>query len=276
MAPHEAIYDLTLGLDESAVDCASVPTAPGFDEGPEGPDASLPPRVRIETLLQRMRPCRDMLLNVMRACARPVPVAEVNGLLVRMQQNNRSVFTAADLCALLQRAGALRLVNADCTPYDQDREPVEAVEEGGAPALEAGEPATAYWMSTEEALGVADGDDPLGRLRELFERDALYLPIYKAILGLCARGEGAKTLALGAAVDGDPLMQSPRRFATSFVDGLERCGALEWRGAWFTTDVGLHGLDDLLDVAPAEVPEGFDLVRESPYAAYDDFGPLEG
>lgn len=276
MAPHEAIYDLTLGLDESAVDCAGVPAAPGFDEGPEGPDASLPPRVRIETLLQRMRPCRGMLLSVMRACERPVPVAEVNGLLARMQQNNRTVFTAADLCALLQRAGALRLVNADGTPYARGREPVEAVGEGGAPALEAGEPATACWLSTEEALRVADGDDPLGRLRELFEGDPLYLPIYKTVLGLCARDEGAKTPALGAAVDGDPLMQSPRRFATSLVDGLERCGALEWRGAWFATDVGLRGLDDLLDVAPAEAPEGFDLVRESPYAAYDDFGPLEG
>lgn len=276
MAPHEAIYDLTLGLDESAVDCDGAPTAPGFDEGPEGAEASLPPRVRIETLLRGMRPCRDMLLSVIRACTRPVPVAEVNELLARMQQNNRSVFTAADLCALLQRAGALRLANADGTPYAQDREPVEAVGEGGAPALEAGEPTTAYWMSTEEALQVADGDDPLGRLRELFERDTLYLPIYKAILGLCARDEGAKTSALGAAVDGDPLMQSPRLFATSFVDRLERCGALEWRGAWFTTDVGLYGLDELLDVVPVEVPEGVDLVCESPYAAYDDFGPLEG
>ena len=296
MGSQEPKYDLALGLDDAGDDLVPGYPEPGRGDGPApdaepGPDGmpsaqapfvpekavpSLPPRERIESLLQKMRPCRGTLLGIVRACVGPVPVSQVNDLVAEMQKNNRSVFSAADLCSLLQRAGALELVNADGTPYVQDQRPREVVGEDGAPAVEACEPPVAHWVSTPDALQLAGEDNPLERLYALFDQDSVYLPIYKTILGLCAREGGAKTLALGAAVDNDPLVRSPRFFATYFVDRLEKCDALEWRGAWHTTEVGLQGMDALLDVESTDVPEGIDLVVESPYAAYDDFGPLEG
>ena len=49
-------------------------------------------------------------------------------------------------------------------------------------------------------------------------------------------------------VDNDPLVQKPRLYAPHFVDKLEKCDALEWRKAWFTTEIGKQGLEMLADV----------------------------
>ena len=55
---------------------------------------------------------------------------------------------------------------------------------------------------------------------------------------------------LSAAVDSNPLIAEPRTFFVQhFIEGLERCAAVEWNGsAWEATAFGKVTLGDLADV----------------------------
>ena len=44
-------------------------------------------------------------------------------------------------------------------------------------------------------------------------------------------------------------------YAPHFVDKLEKCDALEWRKAWFTTEIGKQGLEMLADVVDEPTAE---------------------
>ena len=61
-------------------------------------------------------------------------------------------------------------------------------------------------------------------------------------------GEGCAITELDNAVNDDPLAQSPRIYAPFLVDRLERCDAIEWKGAWRLTEVGQEVLGLLVDV----------------------------
>jgi|GEM_PF-549686 len=279
---------------------------------PNAPDQGLPPRERIESLLKEMLPCRSTLLAILRACAEPVPASQVIELVNELQRHNRSVFGPEQLCALLRRAGGLELVTEQGEPYpegEQEPKRVEADEralgtgtharadegelaeaqgepaeseaaEGDQPAegeaIEAAEPPVAYWRSTPDGLEVAAADDPVARIHAVLEDEALYLPIFKCVLSLCAREQGAKTPALGAAVNGHPLVQKPRLFVMHFIDRLEKAGGLEWVGTWSTTEAGLEVLGSLGDVEDIEVAANIDDAR-APEPVYSDiYDPLEG
>lgn len=146
----------------------------------------------------------------------------------------------------------------------------------GAPTrLAAGEPAIACWRATPDGLAAARADDPVARIAALFEDDGLYLPLYKCILTLCAREGGARTPALGAAVNGHPLVQRPRLFATYFIDRLEKAGALAWRGTWVATEAGIEGLGLLDGVEDIELAPGIDDARAPEPSFIDELGLLE-
>ena len=55
---------------------------------------------------------------------------------------------------------------------------------------------------------------------------------------MCSAEGGVQVKAIGDMVDDDPAVQKPRRYAMYFIDKLERAGALDWQGAWVTTDAG--------------------------------------
>lgn len=283
MANVTPAFDLSLGLAEEAqtpqpdpMPFANQPEDAelGPDGMPsagfvaEGSDQGLSPHERIEELLRKMRPCRDTLLRIIGACREPIRVSDVNDLIDELQRTNRSVFDAADLCNLLQRAGALALVDAQGQPFEHSQEPDTADNGTGTSRLTASQPPIAHWLATPDGIAVFEADDPLGRARSLFEGDPHYLPIYKCILALCARSEGAKTPAIGAAVNGHELLQRPRLFATYFIDRLERCGAIAWTGSWTATDAGLHALETLHDVKDVEIPSDIDDAR-APEVNYD-------
>ena len=246
------------GADDEDADAADgLAAAPGSaegalahasDNGRPAPADERPAEERTADLLASMAPRRKVLLSILAHCFEPRPVAQVNALVDELQQNNFSVYSAANLCALLEKAGALERVTADGQPADDVESEPRVVVVDGVEYLEAGDPVEVCWLATDAGRAAVEADKPLERLRDLLDRDAAYLPIYKRILVLCAAEGGAKTPDINAAVDNDPLVQKPRFYAPHFVDKLEKCDALAWQKAWVVTEVGRAGLEMLADV----------------------------
>ena len=264
---------------------------------PETPAQDVPASERIAALLDKMPSHRALMFKIILACENPMQVGELNAFVEDLQRFDRSVFGPVELCGLLQRAGALELVDGDGTPYgraslpadapvaderadepgsatgaaeaEAAEEPAEGLEEGESE--EEGDPDStgdadtarpAFWAATEAGLTAARSDDPFERLASLFRQNETYASVYKCILSLCARDGGAKTPALGKAVDSVPVVWHPRLFATHFVDQLEKCGAIQWRGAWCATEVGLSGLELLRGVEDVEIPQDLDQTAD--------------
>lgn len=246
------------GADDEDADAADgLAAAPGSaegalahasDNGRPAPADERPAEERTADLLASMAPRRKVLLSILAHCFEPRPVAQVNALVDELQQNNFSVYSAANLCALLEKAGALERVTADGQPADDVESEPRVVVVDGVEYLEAGDPVEVCWLATDAGRAAVEADKPLERLRDLLDHDAAYLPIYKRILALCAAEGGAKTPDINAAVDNDPLVQKPRFYAPHFVDKLEKCDALAWQKAWVVTEVGRAGLEMLADV----------------------------
>lgn len=199
-------------------------------------------------LLKRMPGRRSTLMGIVRFCAQePRDAAAVEAKVEELQAASRSVYAAPTLCGLLERAGGLVRVGENSDPLDP-----EAAADAAEPAVvevdgvECFEPAAApavRWLATEEGRALVEADDPEARLWALVEDEPLYGPVYERVLELCAAEEGATTAALSAAIDNDPLLQEPRCYVQMFVDRLEGCGAVAWRGGWCTTELGLRVLD---------------------------------
>lgn len=204
---------------------------------------------RTADLLKSMAPHRKVLLGILSYCETPQLVSDVNAKVDELQAHNYSVFTAADLCSLLERAGALEHVTSEGDSIEslEEQEP-EVVEIDGVEYLEVRQSVPTCWVATAAGMAAVDADRPLDRLKELFEQNEAYLPIYKRVLNLCSQEGGVSIKVLGEAVDKDPLVQKPRLYASHFVSKLEKCDALEWVGSWVTTEIGSIGLEDLADV----------------------------
>lgn len=232
------------------VDDASVP-----QEKPEPPQR--PAEERIGELFGRMRRQRHVLRAVLEACGSAATTDEVRTAVAPVQERYRSIHTLENLLSLLEEAGAIGQVDDEGKPYVWDpetAEPVTAVVDG-VEYLEPATPPTVYWLTTAEGAAALKADDPLAPVAELFEREALYLPIYKRVLEMCARDGGASMPEMGKAVDGDPLVQKPRFYAAHFVDALEACDAVVWAPSWTATDTGLEALAMLADVHDATEEE---------------------
>ena len=337
MAGKAPVYNLTLGEEfgginrrrpgrSVAADAHPTPDRGTREDGPnevcaEGPDGlpgearafkpetpaqDAPASERIAALIEKMPSHRALMFKIILACENPMQASELNAYVEEQQRFDRSVFGPVELCGLLQRAGALELVDENGDPYERPSCPAQnpgpatgaedveeakavAAEEAATGAKESSIPGEqrpqegedepdsaddgsstrpAFWAATEAGLTAARSDDPLERLSSLLQQNEAHASVYKCILRLCARDGGAKTPALGRAVDSIPSVWHPRLFATHFVDQLEKCGAIRWQGAWRTTDVGLGGLDLLGDVEDVEIPQGLDR-EESGMGEFD-------
>ena len=232
------------GGDYTAISSATDAPAQQLDAESD----SRTPTERIDDLFKSMAPRRKVLLGILAFVEEPQTVTDVNAHVDKLQEDNFSVYTAANLCSLLERAGAIERVTADGTPADEVETEPKTVVVDGVEYLEAAEPVEVFWRITEPGQAKLDSDKPTERLRSLLEEDAAYAVIYKRILTLCAAENGAATPTINGKVDNDPLVQKPRLYAPHFVDKLEQCDALEWRKAWFTTETGKQGLEMLADV----------------------------
>lgn len=213
----------------------------------EKPNLDLPAQERIADLLEKMSVRRRELLEIIRFCEEMRGVAETNSYINGLQKTNRSVYSAATLCSLLERAGALTRVNSEGKPVaDSVAEPVEVVGEDSVTYLRAAEQAPSFWVATEDGLEAAASDQPAGRLQALLAESGIYLPIYRRILEMCSqRVDGESLDSLNAAVNPDPIVQSPRYYATFFLDKLRECEALTWDGSWSITEIGREALASL-------------------------------
>ena len=196
----------------------------------------------LEKLMERMATRRNSLLGILDFCREPHAVAEVDEHVAKLQSHNASVYDGAALCAMLQQAGALE-VETDADEESESGEPqIEVVD--GVEYLRPAKPAQKLWRTTEIGLAYLDNFDPKADLARLLADDAAYMDIYLRVLDMCADNGGTTTPALSAAIDKDPLVQSPRFFAQHFTERLEKAGAVEWDGAWKITDLGRSYLED--------------------------------
>ncbi len=193
------------------------------------------PRDALRELFRRNPGRRQVFLAIIDFCNDPHTTSEVAQVVEGVQRDNFSVYTPLSLCRILESAGALRSE----VPESAD----EGVDEDGAEYLEVRDAPEATWTSTEDGLEVLSESREGSEVRELVESESQYREIYERLLGYCAE-QGRTSAQIGALVDGDPLVQSPRRYGIHFVDGLEACGALVWRDrGWHTTELGQRYLD---------------------------------
>ena len=72
-----------------------------------------------------------LLLGILAACAEPQPASAVSARVDELQENNFSVYSAANLCSLLEKAGAIERVTAEGEPAeDIEVEPQTVVVDG--------------------------------------------------------------------------------------------------------------------------------------------------
>lgn len=218
------------------------------------PSPNLPAPERIADLLHKMAPRKKTLLSIIRHCEEKKAVDEVSSYVDSLQKTNFSVYSPATLCSLLERAGALVRVNDAGEPATEAMaEPQVSTGEDGMEYLAAAKQKPTYWLATADGLAAAK--TPVPSIADLLEKEASYLPIYHRILSLCAQGGGASIAELNEAVKDDPLLKSPRRFATFFLDELEGCDAVAWNGRWVATESGREALAST-EIEHLEIIEG--------------------
>lgn len=271
---HDSTFDYSLDSEFDEFDPLEDTETDDEEDGDYGADAAISaatdapaetPAAKQDTrtasertadLLKAMAPRRKVLLGILAFCKEPQIVADVNAHVDKLQEDNFSVYTAANLCNLLEGAGAIERTTPEGEPYvEEEKEPEVVVDENGNEYLQAAEPAVVCWMTTEAGQEALDADKPLERLHALLEDDAKYATVYKRILTMCAEGDGCTIPTINSAVDNDPLVQKPRLYAPHFVDKLEKCDALEWHKTWQTTEIGKEGLKQLAEVEDAYAAE---------------------
>ena len=195
-----------------------------------------PAAERIASAVEHLPGQREVVLAVLNACRDQIDDESVAGVVAAAQRHNKSVYGPMVLCSILERAGALQHVDAEGNPYQDDDIEPEIVVEDGVEYLQAAEPPASCWVATAEGIAFAESDDPVARTRALLAEQSVYEPIYRYVLESCRGGADTKTLA--GVVDAHELTQNPRVYVAHFLHQLEECGALAWRGAWTTTEVG--------------------------------------
>lgn len=193
---------------------------------------ALPASDRIEQLFASMRSEHRLLLAIMNYCREAKAVTDVNAMVDELTTHNRCVYTPGRLCALLERAGALRRIGGD-----GGVEP-ERVELDGEAYWKPVIADATQWETTAEGEAALAADDPQARFRTLLEKDAAWAGAYLTVLDLCAAEGGANAAALSAALDDHPALQRPRRFAAYFYDRLDSCDCIAWTSSWTITDTG--------------------------------------
>lgn len=208
--------------------------------------AARPAKERTDELFAYMHPHRMALMKMLQAAQKPVDNAHMDKVAEAHRKQKFSVYSASNLCTMLEVAGALDRVLEDGTPYSQFQPEPEIVVIEGEEYYQPIKAPAVYWRITEAGQAVLDENDPAARLSELFEREADLLPIYKQVLMLAREGNSMATFS--EKVDANPAIAEPRRFFVQhFVESLERCEALEWDGSqWVATAIGKQALETSL------------------------------
>ena len=236
------------------------------------------PFERIRDLMVDMASCRRLLMSVMGMCREALPVEQVNATIDDYRMNEYTVFSAASITAQLEKAGALERVTAQGEPFEEAEVQPQMVEVDGVEFLEPVEPPVPYWRTTEAGLAILEANNPLERLKKLFEDDAPFLPAYKSILILANKGKGVNAQQMSAALMDDPLLKNANLLPAHFVQKLDQCDALVWKDGWVTSDIGKQILEQIKDVEAicTELPAPVEISDEQMEATFiDPFDSLE-
>lgn len=243
-SPVDSAGDSYLQPEYSPDTASNLTTTP--TTAPTPLQETLPPEARIAKLMQDMGLRSSTLRKLIAYCEEARSAAEVNAKADALQENAYSVFSAANLCALLENAGAIKRITKDGMPYELAViEPHTVVDENGIEYLEASDAPDVYWISTEAGMEALKADKPNERTKALLLEDADYLPVYKRILELGTAEGGASMADIAAAIDKEPLLKDRKYTASHFVELLEGAGAMEWLRPWFTTQAGLAALREI-------------------------------
>ncbi len=233
-------------VDYPVGDGSNLKSVPGPSVKPVAEHDERPASERTAELFSHMAARRKTLIAILRACREKQPVRDVADLIDDLKRRDRCVYSANDLCTLLERAGAIERVGEDGESYEEVELEPKTVVVDGMEYLEPQTPPPAFWVATQAGLDVLAQDDPEGRTERLFEEDGDYLPIYKRILTLCSEEGGASAKAIAKACDQDPLLQKPRYYSSRFVERLNKSDALAWSGkTWEVTETGREALAQL-------------------------------
>ena len=212
---------------------------PDEDHTPQVKVDDRPASVRTSELFERMKTRRKVLLSILDFCREPALVEDMNARADELQAASASVFDGPAMCNLLERAGALEKLSET-----EVQEP-EIVVVDGVECMRPAERIVVRYQTTQAGLEQLEADKPMERLNAVFERDVVYKPIYLRILKACAEEGGKSAKELGALVDSDPLVQSPRFWAAHFFNILSECDALSWAHNWSTTELGYQAIEQL-------------------------------
>ncbi len=193
---------------------------------------------RIATLFERMMSHQKVLMSILELCQQPTSGDEVSEAIAKLQKYHHSVYTPLTFCNLLERAGALIKTDGEGVSLeDLEQEPMRVTQDGTEYWAVAPSPEI-FWAASDEGRSYYEAYKPLEQIRHVYDAEPQYAEILTTVLNMCSAEGGVQVKAIGDMVDDDPAVQKPRRYAMYFIDKLERAGALDWQGAWVTTDAG--------------------------------------
>lgn len=238
----ELFLDSEMIDDDNPNDIEEMPIIPNMPEGIVEKGVFLAsnyddPRDAMRALFEKNPGRRPVYLSIIDMCKNGKPASQIAHDVDEIQKDNYSVYSPMTLCRALERAGALTV--------DIPESAEEAQGEDGVEYLEIKEEIDPIWTSTPEGLDILAQEQEGRAIRELLEKDGVYLEIYKRVLEFCNEKPRTKK-EIDNIVDHDPLVQKPRRYSNHFIELLERTDALVWKNeTWTITEIGKQTLRTL-------------------------------
>jgi hypothetical protein len=186
-------------------------------------------------LFERMNSTSKILQKILFFCLEGKTVQDTTHYVNTCQQDNYSVFDAATLCNALIEAGALyRLYDDGSIASNNEVKPELIVEEGAEYYLPRQDEPT-LWKTSETGKAALEEVVSSCKLVALWEEEAEFQGIYRAILQACLGEEGSTTNEITEALKDKVEFPENRKLA-SFLGKLEEADGLEWsQHAWKTT-----------------------------------------
>lgn len=224
-----------------------IPTQDSKDAPHEERADERSPKERIDDVFHKMGSCRHYLTTVLSCCESPVQSSDIEQALLEVQKYNASVYSTFNICTMLENAGALERTTETGEPYDEQKFEPELVCIDGEEYLKPVPAPAVYWKTTQEGAEKLACFDPLSELSQLYADEPQFSVLYQRILKFMQEKPSGCTLAnISEIIDSDPLVQKPRYYAGYFLERLEKCDGVAWKGAWFVTDEGKQFYQDFL------------------------------
>lgn len=228
----DPLAELSIDEEEVAQETDYLPPIPDAELSVVPPKVELPPAERIAKLIEGIPGQMVRILRTVELCREPRTMSELAAEVDAEFPNEVSVYTAAQLVQLLERAGGVERVE-DEAPADAGEPLVDA---DGFMVVTPAPPVR--YVATTAGLDAAEARVSEAAIIAMLQEEPQYLPLYERIFSMCSREGGCPVKELDAAIDHDPLCVEPRRFCGYFLGKLERLGALEWNTVWTVSALG--------------------------------------